>query len=109
MAAADHRVGAGRSDPDAAEAAGCPDNAVRLINDTGREVAPSRPAFVSCSQEGAIDMRKVIDGKVYDTSTSEEICDISGNISDRSNFHYDDTRLYRTGKGAFFIAGHGGP
>jgi hypothetical protein len=54
-------------------------------------------------------MRKVIDGKVYDTETAEEICNVSGNISDRGKFNYDETRLYRTRKGQFFISGHGGP
>jgi hypothetical protein len=54
-------------------------------------------------------MRKIIAGKVYDTDTAELICDISGNISDRSNFGFDDTGLYRTPNGRFFVAGHGGP
>jgi hypothetical protein len=54
-------------------------------------------------------MRKVINGKVYDTETAEHVCDVSGNISDRGDFHYDSTGLYRTRIGQFFISGHGGP
>ena len=54
-------------------------------------------------------MRKIIDGKTYNTETATFVCDVSGNVSDRGNFHYDSTSLYRSPKGQFFIAGHGGP
>lgn len=54
-------------------------------------------------------MKKIIDGKVYDTATATEVCDISGQYgSDPGDFRYDDTRLYRSPKGQFFIAGKGG-
>lgn len=54
-------------------------------------------------------MRKIIAGKTYNTTTASMVCDISGNCSDRGNFRYDDTQLYRTPNGRFFVAGHGGP
>jgi len=51
-------------------------------------------------------MKKVIDGKLYDTETAEEICGYSfGNGGD---FERVDETLYRTKKGIFFIAGSGG-
>lgn len=53
-------------------------------------------------------MRKVIDGKVYDTETAFWICDVSGrHDSDRGDFRWNDTGLYRAPKGAYFIAGEG--
>ena len=55
-------------------------------------------------------MRKVIDGKRYDTETAEQVCDVSGPHScDRGNFRWDDTYLYRTPRGRWFLAGRGGP
>jgi hypothetical protein len=54
-------------------------------------------------------MRKIIDGKTYNTETAAHVCDVSGPVSDRGNFHYDRTDLYRSPKGQYFIAGHGGP
>jgi hypothetical protein len=53
-------------------------------------------------------MRKIIDGKIYDTNTAQKLCDI-GNDEGQSQFTYDWTYLYRSPKGAFFIAGEGGP
>ena len=51
-------------------------------------------------------MKKVIDGKTYNTETATEI----GNYSYLYNgdFHYIDETLYVTGKGTFFLAGEGG-
>ena len=56
-------------------------------------------------------MREVINGKVYDTKTAQQVCDITplGLVNGRRDFTWEDTRLYRTAKGAFFIAGEGGP
>lgn len=51
---------------------------------------------------------RIIDGLLYDTETATLICDLSIN-TDRSNWHFDETGLYRTQKGAFFVAGEGGP
>ena len=54
-------------------------------------------------------MKKVINGKLYNTETADEIVDISNRRywNDKGNFHWEDTRLYRTKKGAWFIAGQG--
>ena len=54
-------------------------------------------------------MRKIINGKVYDTATAQEICNISPSGYSRSDFGWEDTTLYQTKKCAFFIAGEGGP
>ena len=53
-------------------------------------------------------MRKIIDGKLYDTETAQEVCDVSASTVGSTDFHYDDTHLYVTKKGNFFIAGRGG-
>ena len=53
-------------------------------------------------------MRKIIDGKVYDTTTATEICDISPSGYSQNDFNHEDTRLYRSPKGAYFVAGNGG-
>ena len=52
-------------------------------------------------------MKRIIDGKVYDTSTAEEIC-YDGYSDSRDFSHYCET-LYRTKKGQYFIHGYGGP
>lgn len=54
-------------------------------------------------------MKRIIDGKIYDTETATEICDISPSGMSSGDFRWEDTRLYRTKKGAFFLAGEGGP
>jgi hypothetical protein len=53
-------------------------------------------------------MRKVVNGRVYDTDTAELICDISPSGYSRSDFKWEDTALYRSPKGQFFLAGEGG-
>jgi hypothetical protein len=52
-------------------------------------------------------MKRIIEGKVYDTNTAEEI--ESDSFSNPSDFHYWEETLYRTEKGAFFFHGEGGP
>ncbi len=52
-------------------------------------------------------MKKIIDGKLYDTDTAKELCDLSPIGFSSSDFRWEDTRLYVTKKGAFFIAGEG--
>lgn len=51
-------------------------------------------------------MRRIIDGKLYDTSKAV----LLGNRTEShpSDFHYCDESLYRTEKGTYFIAGEGG-
>lgn len=52
-------------------------------------------------------MRKIIDGKVYDTETAE--CLGSDHYSHTGDFRHWEESLYRTKRGAFFVAGSGGP
>ena len=52
-------------------------------------------------------VRKVIDGKLYDTSTADEIATYE-NTNDIGNFHHFSETLYKTKKGAWFIYGEGG-
>jgi hypothetical protein len=54
-------------------------------------------------------MRQIIEGKKYDTETATEICDVSPIGYSRQDFQWEDTRLYVTSKGRFFLAGKGGP
>lgn len=54
-------------------------------------------------------MKRIIDGKRYNTETATEIADVSNNIQDVRNFRYECTTLYRTKSGRWFIAGKGGP
>jgi hypothetical protein len=55
-------------------------------------------------------MRRIINQKVYDTETADLVCDVSGNGANfsQSDFDFDDTSLYRTKKGEWFVAGEGG-
>ena len=51
-------------------------------------------------------MKRIVDGKRYDTETAQKIGEASsGNYSD---FRYWSETLYKTKKGAYFIAGEGG-
>jgi hypothetical protein len=54
-------------------------------------------------------MRRVIDGKIYNTATAYKVCDISPSGFSRGDFRYEDTYLYKSPKGTFFVAGEGGP
>ena len=51
-------------------------------------------------------MKKIIDGKIYNTDTATFI----GNHQHATwgDFQFEDTDLYRTPKGAFFVQGTGG-
>ena len=53
-------------------------------------------------------MKKLINGKMYNTETAEEIATWS-NTYYSSDFHYCQETLYKTKKGAYFIFGKGGP
>jgi len=51
-------------------------------------------------------MKKIINGKIYNTDTATRI---GGDVhSFPGDFRYEDTDLYRTKKGAWFISGEGG-
>lgn len=52
-------------------------------------------------------MKKIIDGKLYNTDTAAEIC--SSRYSNRRDFSYCWETLCVTGKGAYFLYGEGGP
>ena len=53
-------------------------------------------------------MRQIIDGKRYDTETAALIGETSSEHS-RTDFEWWQAGLYVTRKGAFFLAGRGGP
>lgn len=53
-------------------------------------------------------MKKLIDGKVYNTDTATPIGTWSNNLSTR-DFRNETATLYVTKKGAFFVAGESGP
>ena len=52
-------------------------------------------------------MKRIINGKTYNTETATLICDTS-NEYNRSDFKHEDSDLFVTRKGAYFIAGSGG-
>lgn len=54
-------------------------------------------------------MKRIINGKVYNTETAVFSCGVGPGGYGRNDFRYEDTRLYRTAKGAWFLAGDGGP
>jgi hypothetical protein len=54
------------------------------------------------------DMKKIINGKSYNTDTAQEIGYYDNGMA-RSDFGWCEERLYKTSKGAYFLAGRGGP
>jgi hypothetical protein len=48
----------------------------------------------------------VIEGKKYDTATATRICKLPS-TKDQGSFAWHDTALYRSPKGAYFLAGTG--
>lgn len=52
-------------------------------------------------------MKRIIDGKRYNTETATEIT--SREHGYYNDFHHYSETLYRTRKGAFFLHGEGGP
>ncbi len=53
-------------------------------------------------------MQIIVDGKRYDTETAEFLCQLFCHFQ-HGDFKWHDTGLYVTKKGAFFLAGEGGP
>ena len=51
-------------------------------------------------------MKKIINGKKYDTDTAKSMLSWS---NDRTDFSYCYEELYRKKTGEFFLYGHGGP
>ena len=54
-------------------------------------------------------MKRIIDGKLYETSKANRVCDVSSSSHNYGDFGWHETVLYRTAKGNFFVAGEGGP
>src|SRR4051812_8989380 len=55
-----------------------------------------------------IEMRKIIDGLVYNVATSDLICEYDNGLS-VDDFNHELISLYRTRNGRFFVVGRGGP
>jgi hypothetical protein len=53
-------------------------------------------------------MKRIIDGKTYNTATAALICNTSNDYHG-GDFDHESSNLYVTKKGAFFLAGSGGP
>lgn len=53
-------------------------------------------------------MKRVIEGKVYNTDTARQICQVRCSCYP-GDFHYEETWLYRSPRGVYFLAGSGGP
>ncbi len=54
-------------------------------------------------------MKRIVNGRVYNTETAEVICDCSPSGFYGGDFRVESTTLYKSPKGTFFIAGKGGP
>ncbi len=52
-------------------------------------------------------MKRIINGKIYNTDTAYRIGNFSTDCGP-GDFRYEDTDLYKTKKGAYFISGEGG-
>lgn len=52
-------------------------------------------------------MKKIINGKRYDTDTAKKLA--SDWYSNRTDFHYWEETLYRKNTGEYFLHGEGGP
>ncbi|HSW65196.1 MAG TPA: hypothetical protein VLH56_18090 [Dissulfurispiraceae bacterium] len=52
-------------------------------------------------------MKKIVDGKMYDTAKAEKIVTWSAGYY-RSDFRYCEETLYKTPRGRFFLYGEGG-
>jgi hypothetical protein len=53
-------------------------------------------------------MKRIVNGKVYDTETAECVADWHNSFYG-GDFQRCEESLYRTKKGAWFLAGEGGP
>ena len=53
-------------------------------------------------------MKRIIDGKRYNTETAQEVA-TSWNGYARNDFNFCEETLYRTPRGNWFIYGNGGP
>ena len=53
-------------------------------------------------------MRAIINRRRYDTSTAVEIVSYYNGLGD-SDFRHEQSKLYKTKNGGYFLAGQGGP
>ncbi|MDD3145500.1 MAG: hypothetical protein PHV23_05305 [Candidatus Gracilibacteria bacterium] len=53
-------------------------------------------------------MKKIIEGKVYNTDTAKYIAHVGNGLSS-SDFRYFEENLYKTKKGQYFLVKEGGP
>ena len=54
-------------------------------------------------------IRRVIDGKVYDTKTATEVATVASSGNGYNNFRFEETGLFITKKGNSFVAGKAAP
>lgn len=52
-------------------------------------------------------MRKIIERLIYDTDTADHLCDLRCPFN-YGDFKWEDTAVYRTPRGRFFLSGEGG-
>jgi len=53
-------------------------------------------------------MKRVIDGRIYNTETATRICRLDSRSDNWGDFRWHETELYKSPRGAFFLAGEGG-
>lgn len=53
-------------------------------------------------------MKAIIDGKTYNTETAEKLAEVCNPSAGTSDFSWWEEALYRTKRGAYFLAGGGG-
>ena len=70
------------------------------------QLSASKTRKNNAKNSGGILMKKIINGKMYDTETAEAICEF--NTGDESDCEFIDECLYRKKTGEFFLVGRGG-
>jgi hypothetical protein len=58
--------------------------------------------------ERSEEMKKIIEGKIYNTETATKVASYDNDLPTNDFKNYSES-LYRTNKGAWFLAGEGGP
>ena len=53
------------------------------------------------------EFKKVIDGKQYDTDTTEKVCSADNDSPREGFYYYEKEKLYRSIEGEFFLYGYG--
>jgi hypothetical protein len=52
-------------------------------------------------------MKRILDGRIYDTETATRVCELPCSAP-FGDFEWHETALYRSPRGTFFVAGRGG-